>query len=464
MAELTDAQPVEDTDSAGSVWEQVEQLIESGDADAAHEFLRALPPGEGARIVARLPAAAQQLLMNLLHDSDAADLIGSLPELQAAQLLSALPPQQAAHIVDELESDDQVDLLDQLSSAQSAAILAEMEPEGAKNVRFLAQYDSDSAGGLMITEFLAYPESQTAGELLDDLRRNAERYAEYNVQYVYVLSADRRLIGVLRLRDLLLAAAGRTIASLMIGDPTSVADSTSLEDLQHTFDSRPLFGLPVVDASGVLVGVVRRGDVEKASEEQAGRTFLRFAGILGGEELRSLPLKTRSLRRLSWLSMNIVLNVLAASVIAMYEQTLSSVIALAVFLPIVSDMSGCSGNQAVAVSTRELVLGAIRPRDWLYVFRKEFGLGLLNGMALGTLLGIVALVWKGIPALGLVVGAALALNTLAAVCLGALIPLMLKGLKLDPALASGPILTTLTDMCGFFLVLSMAQLMLPWLT
>jgi magnesium transporter len=139
------------------------------------------------------------------------------------------------------------------------------------------------------------------------------------------------------------------------------------------------------------------------------------------------------------------------------------VIALAVFLPMVSDMSGCSGNQAVAVSTRELVLGVIKPGDFWYVFRKEFALGLLNGVALGVLLGIVAFIWKGTPALGLVVGGALAANTLIAVCLGALIPLILKGFKLDPALASGPILTTLTDMCGFFLVLSFAQLMLPWL-
>ncbi|MEO2036774.1 MAG: magnesium transporter [Planctomycetaceae bacterium] len=411
----------------------------------------------------QLSASVQQDFVSLLHDEDAADLIESLPELQAAQLLATLTVEHAAHIFNEMESDDQVDLLDQLSDAKSEAILDEMAPEEAENVRFLAQYDSDCAGGLMITELLAYEQSQTVEDLLTDLRRNAEKYAEYNVQYIYVLARDKRLVGVLRLRDLLLAPPNRTISELMIENPTSVLDSTSLEDLQHTFDSRPLFGLPVLDSVGALVGVVRRGDIEKAGEEQAGRTFLRFAGILGGEELRSLPLRTRSMRRLSWLSINIVLNVLAASVIAMYEETLSSVIALAVFLPIVSDMSGCSGNQAVAVSTRELVLGAIRPGDWLYVFRKEFGLGLLNGIALGILLGIVALAWKGIPALGLVVGAALAMNTLAAVCLGALIPLLLKGLRLDPALASGPILTTLTDMCGFFLVLSFAQLMLPWL-
>ena len=173
-----------------------------------------------------------------------------------------------------------------------------------------------------------------------------------------------------------------------------------------------------------------------------------------------MPLRTRSFRRLSWLSINIVLNVIAASVIAAYQDTLSAVIALAVFLPIISDMSGCSGNQAVAVSIRELTLGLVRPYEFMRVVFKEGGVGIINGLALGVLLGTLAFLWKSNVYLGLVVGTALALNTILAVLLGGLIPLLLKALKLDPALASGPILTTVTDMCGFFLVLSFATVLL----
>lgn len=466
MNNPSELQPGETTNAAGNepdAWEQLEQVVASGDADAAHEYLNALPPGETARVITQLSEVEQQELLAVLHDEDAADLMIALPEIQAAQLLAVLPPEQAARIVDEMYSGDQVDLLDQLTEEQSRAILQEMKPEEARNVRFLAQYDSDCAGGLMITELLAFEENQTVDDLLKDVRGNAEHYAEYNVQYIYVVTKDRELRGVLRLRDLLLAPPNKTLARLMIGNPISVPDSQGLQELQQMFNSRPLYGLPVVDRAGRLIGVVRQEDVKRASEEQAGRTFLQFAGILGGEELRSLPFKVRCARRLSWLSINIVLNVVAASVIAAYEETLASVIALAVFLPIVSDMSGCSGNQAVAVSTRELVLGVIRPSDFWYVFSKEFAVGLLNGVVLGILLGTIAFVWKGNPALGLVVGGALAANTLFAVCLGALIPLLLKALKLDPALASAPILTTLTDMCGFFLVLSLAQSMLPWL-
>ena len=169
-----------------------------------------------------------------------------------------------------------------------------------------------------------------------------------------------------------------------------------------------------------------------------------------------MPVRVRSRRRLSWLSINILLNIAAASVIAAFEETLAAVIALAVFLPIVSDMSGCSGNQAVAVSMRELTLGVVRPRDLLEVLGKEISVGVVNGIALGLLIALVAIAWKGNPYLGAVVGTALALNTIIAVSIGGSIPLALKGLGLDPALASGPVLTTVTDMCGFLLVLSLA--------
>ena len=173
-----------------------------------------------------------------------------------------------------------------------------------------------------------------------------------------------------------------------------------------------------------------------------------------------MPLLLRSRRRLAWLSVNILLNVFAASVIAMHQETLEAVIALAVFLPIISDMSGCSGSQAVAVSLRELTLGTIRASDLGAVLMGEILLGLINGVVLGILIGCVAWIWQGSPWLGLVVGGALAVNTTLAVCIGGVIPLILKKAKKDPALASGPILTTITDMCGFFLVLTMAAFFL----
>jgi magnesium transporter len=246
----------------------------------------------------------------------------------------------------------------------------------------------------------------------------------------------------------------------MISDPVHVRTSDDFESLRNLFDEKNYIGLPVVDDQGGLVGVVTRQAVREATSEHQTEDFLHTQGILGGEELRSMSMASRCFRRLAWLGPNIVLNLVAASVIAMYEDTLQAVIALAVFLPIVSDMSGCSGNQAVAVSIRELTLGLIRPTEFLRIVWKEGVLGIVNGFVLGLLLGTIAAVWKDNIYLGLVVGGALCLNTVLSVLLGGMVPLLLKRLKVDPALASGPILTTCTDMCGFFLVLNLASTVL----
>jgi len=196
--------------------------------------------------------------------------------------------------------------------------------------------------------------------------------------------------------------------------------------------------------------------------ERSESENLRRQGVVG-DEVRSMPLAIRSRRRLAWLSANIVLNIIAASVISAYEETLAAVIAIAVFLPMVSDMSGCSGNQAVAVTMRELSLGLVRPIDAVRVWFKEASVGLINGAVLGILIGIVAWAWKGNPFLGLVIGMALGVNTLIAVSIGGVVPLFLKRIGQDPAVASGPLLTTITDMAGFFLVLSLATLFMPLL-
>ena len=241
----------------------------------------------------------------------------------------------------------------------------------------------------------------------------------------------------------------------------TVNAGVSLGELEQFFNENDIAAVPVIDERNFILGIVRRRSVLAALTEKAEADHLKMAGIVGGDELRSMPVIVRSKRRLSWLSINIGLNIVAASVITLYEDTLSAVIALAVFLPIVSDMSGCSGNQAAAVSMRELTLGAAQPGDVVRVWGKEVVVGLINGLALGLLLGFAAWVWKGNIALSCVVGLALAINTVLAVSIGGTVPLILRRLNIDPAVASGPLLTTMTDMCGFFLVLSLASLVLP---
>lgn len=442
-------------------WRRIATLVESGDSRSLEGYLDTLQPSEVARAISRLDSEQQTTLLTLLSPEEAADLIEDISETQAGELLSELPPDQAADIVEEMESDERADVLAELEPEEAEAILRAMEPETAQDVRELLSYPPETAGGLMVTDPLTYDVRQPVAEVLADLQVHRRDYSDSEVPYAYLVSPLGRLEGVLRLRDLLFTLPETRVGAVMLREPIRVGAGASLDELQALFDQHDLQGVPVTDELDRLLGVVRRADVREAAEDRASREFREASGIVGGEELRTLPLVTRTTRRLSWLSINIVLNIVAASVIAFYQETLERAITLAVFLPIISDMSGCSGNQAVAVSIRELSLGLVRPTEILRTLGKEAGLGLINGLVLGLLLGGAASLWQGNPHLGLVVGLALATNTLVSVCLGGVLPLLLKRFGLDPALVSGPVLTTVTDMCGFFLVLQLATLILP---
>jgi len=442
-------------------WTTLSGLIESGNSIALTQFIDTLSPSETARALSRLTEAEQLRLFFLLSPGDAADVLGDIPETQAADLVEDMPSAQAAAIMEELPSDHLVDVLGEMDKDASRAILAEMDRDGADEARELLKYAPDCAGGLMLSEFLAYKGEQTIQDVLDDLQMNRSKYHDYHVQYFYVVDRKEKLVGVLRMNDLLFPARETRLSGVMIPSPLHVLAKAPLRELEDFFEEHHLFGAPVVDENHRLLGVVLPEAVEEAVNKRKTKNFLRLSGIIGGEEFRTMPLLSRSGRRLSWLSMNIVLNIIAASVIALYQDTLAAVITLAVFLPMVSDMSGCSGNQAVAVSMRELSLGLVRPGELLWVVTKEAKIGIINGLVLGLLLGVVAFFWKGNPWLGMVVGGALAANTLVSVILGGMLPLLLKRLKLDPALVSSPVLTTVTDMCGFFFVLSFATAVLP---
>lgn len=445
-------------------WEELEKIAESGDGARLEAYLDGLAAGEAGRAMAHLDHREQNRVMESLLPEDAADLLEEIPIAQASDLFEHLPPDVAANILKELPSDEQADFIGDMSAEDAEALLNRLDPEQADGIRELARYEDDVAGGVMAREYLSFEDSLTVRDVINDLRTNRDRYADYDVQYAYVVDADSRLVGVLRLRDILLSMDSRLVSSMMIPEPLSIAVQTPIQDIADYFEREGFLALPVVDDDHRIVGVVRRYAVEAGLAERSESDRLKAQGIVGGEELRTMPLLRRSGRRLSWLSINIILNVVAASVIAVFEETLTAVIALAFFLPIISDMSGCSGNQAVAVSIRELTLGLVKPHELLWVWVREIGVGLINGAVLGALIGAVAFLWKGNAYLGLVVGGALAANTMVAVSIGGAVPLILKRFNMDPALASGPVLTTITDICGFFFVLGFATVLLTKLT
>ena len=444
-------------------WEILREYLQEDDPQGLNQYLAELTGEESLRALMRLDSSEQQAILARLTPENAAEVFEFIPDESAGDLLSELSPEVAASIVSEMSSDDQADVLSEIDDEELEEILSFMDQRDAGEARQLMAYDDDVAGGLMMKEYFSYPRLFRTGAVLSDLAKRQDEYELNNVLYIYVTKRSGELLGVVRIRDIVFSAPDVRLAEILIPALT-VSDQAHLEELEDFFDEHNLSAVPVVDKDNKMLGVVRRRAVYDSVAEKAETDHLKSQGIVGGEELRSMPTIVRSRRRLSWLTVNILLNVIAASVIAQFQDVLSAVIILAVFLPIISDMSGCSGNQAVAVSMRELSLGVIKPADFYYVWRKEAVVGLINGITLGLLISAVAWVWQGNGWLGLVVGMSLAINTLIAVSIGGTVPVLLKSLKIDPAVASGPILTTITDMCGFFLLLGTASLMLPLLT
>ncbi len=440
--------------------DKLQDAVDCGDEQQVEDIVDTISSQEALRQASLMHADDRDQMISIISPQAAAELIEEAPSGLAVTMLEGLDSEVAAKIMAELHSDTQADIVKEINKESGDAILSAMEPESAEGVRQLSQYDPDTAGGLMELESFSFHDTDTVGAVLRRIVAEEDEFDRHRGQHPYILDENDKLIGVASLRGLLRSKRSMKLAEIM-HPVISVAPETSQDELAILFDENPFLGIPVVDSQGLLLGVVSRIEHAEAELERSEQQSLSRQQI--GDELRSMPTWLRARRRLSWLSSNIVLNIIAASVISAYESTLTAVIAIAVFLPMVSDMSGCSGNQAVGVSMRELSLGLTRPIDLFHVLRKELGVGIINGIILGILIGIVAWVWKDNMYLGLVIGLALSLNTLIAVSIGGTVPLILKHFGIDPAVASGPLLTTVTDMAGFFLVLSLATFFMPQL-
>ena len=440
---------------------RIRQCLADNDSEGLARIIGPVALSEALRELLHLLPQERDQVLSMIPTDLAAKLLEEAPNELAVDLVERLNAQKAASIIDELPSDIQADVIGELGEEGAEAILAEMDVEEAAEVRRLATYDEETAGGLMVAEAFTFHETDTVGEVLKRFVSEEDDFERYRGQHPYVLDSAGCPTGVVSLRRLLTTRRSALLNEIM-APPLTVGVIASLDDLRDLFDKHPFLGLPVVEEDGRLAGVVSRSALDQAILERTEAESLKRQGVVV-DELRSMPTMLRSRRRLAWLSANIVLNVIAASVIAAYEETLAAVIAIAIFLPMVSDMSGCSGNQAVAVTMRELSLGLVKPLDALRVWYKEASVGLINGAVLGVLIGTVAWAWKGNPYLGLVIGLALAINTVISVSIGGVVPLLLKRFGQDPAAASGPLLTTVTDMAGFFLVLSLAAAFMPLL-
>ncbi|MGK0303237.1 MAG: magnesium transporter [Planctomycetota bacterium] len=423
----------------------------------AGQKLALLDASDAAEVVRRLPRHIRHVALLALPAGTAADVLEEPPDDVAAAAVMKMDSGPAAAMVRQMRSDEEADLLQDIGSSHAEAILCKLAPEEAAAARSLTVYEDATAGDMMQTEFIAIAQGMAAGDVAGQLRGRAADYADYPSPYLYVVDRDSKLLGITSLRSLVLCHADTPVATVASTRVVSAATDLPGIDLLRLFRRLHFLAVPVVDENNHLLGVVTQDDALWFAQEEGDEEMLRFAGIAGGDEFRDMPLRQRASQRLSWLSVNVLLNVAAASVIACYQETLQGVIALAVLVPITADMSGCSGNQAVAVSIRELSLDRIRPTNFLWVFRKELTVGFVNGLVLGCLVALAAWLWKGNAILGAVVGGALWVNTLVAVAVGGLVPLGLRRLGKDPAIASSLILTTLPHMCGFLIVLGAAS-------
>lgn len=440
----------------------LESLAEQGRFAAIAEIVAAAHSQDAADALRSLETDQIAAVVVLLNPDHAADVLEDMPDDLAGDILEAIQPIQAAEIVTELVSDEEADILQELSEERQDAIIRHLDREQADIAREMLAYAEDTAGGLMQKEFLAVPVELSATNARHALQTIAENESDfYPYSYIYTVDGEGRFRGVLGLRALLFAQPHTPIKSLVTEDATFARPETTAEELMRMFRRTDLLSLPVVAQDGRLLGIVTQEDAQQFEKEESDEELLRFTGIVGGEEVRDMPLPARAGRRLLWLVVKMALNIVPAAVVAAYTRTPAFLI-LAPILPIISDIGGSGGSQAIAVTIRELAQHRIKTSDYAWVMAKEVGVGLVNGLVLGALLGIGAYVASGEHGIviGVVVAIATALNTLLAVVIGGLMPIILRRLKIDPAVASGPILTMVTDTCGFFLVLALASMLI----
>lgn len=445
--------------------DQLRILLEGRDPVAVASFMRDLPPSETTLTVSNLSNVEQDVFWTLIIEGDsdlAADLAEHFPDDYAGDLVEDLDPESAARLLDRFDSDEQVDILSRLDEEQSEELLERMSPIEAEDVELRLRYESTSAGGLMITEILVYPQNTTRDFIVQDLRDNYEKHRPYEHRYLFEVDEAGRLVGTIPMRKFVYSPMEWDREALYGQHLEPVPATMELDDLIALFDRADHSVMPVVDEENRLLGAITRAVVQEAVAKRQEEQLMQFGGVISGEELRIMPFGARCLKRLAFLLPSILLSYLAVSVIAFYEPVIEEVSALAVFLPMVANLSGAAGNQAVAVSIRELTLGLMDHRNFWRVFTKEVFVGLLNGIAIGAILGgLTYLLRPGINhMLPLVIGGSYACSSVLAVCLGGGLPLLMKWLHVDPAMLSSPVLTTLTDMASFFLVLSLASAVL----
>lgn len=432
--------------------QELERLMESSERQQALELFADLHPVDQGEVLDGLPKEHSQSLLDELDANVVAEILEYLEPEESVEMIGDRTPADLAEVLDLTGPDVAVDLLRQMPEEKQNETLEAMADSA--EVTELLQYQDDTAGGLMTPDYPVVNEKTTTPNALDQLRLLGEDAEDINS--VLVIDDDQRLVGSLSITRLALARSSVVVGDIMDRDINSVTAETDQEECAKVMQRYNLDLLPVLDSEGRLSGVIMDDDLVDVVVEEATEDMFRIASV-GGERIAG-PL-TNSLRsRLPWLYINLATAFLAAVMVSLFETTITRVVALAVFLPVVASQGGIGGTQTVTLVVRSMALGEVPRRLGLRLLARELALGLIHGVALGIVVGIVAYLWKGNVTLGLVLGLAMLGNMLVAGMFGAGVPLLLRQLRMDPAVSSAVFVTTFTDVIGFVLFLGLAAI------
>jgi magnesium transporter len=439
--------------------ETIKELLEGGRDERLADVLADAHAADVSSVMRELPLADQVRIFRLLSPQHAGAVLSELDDQTLPDLVRALDEQEVSRILDHMPSDHVVEVVEELPKEEADKILDLMEEEKSEEVQELLEYDEGTAGRLMSTNFVAVPEATTVAQAIDHIRKSASGDDAF---YLYVIDDHDHLVGLVPLHRLLTADPSTPVRMIRNEDVESVTVDTDQEEVARLVQRYNLREMPVVDSAHRLLGTITVDDVIDVIREEATEDIQRLGGAAGDETVLDPP-RAVFPKRLVWRLINLGTAVLAASVIGLFETSIQALATLAVFMPIVASMGGIGTTQTATVVVRGIALGDMTPGVIMRVLRKELWLGATTGLANGLVVAAIAYAWKGQVLLSFVLGLALWFNMLVAAVVGTLVPLALKAFRVDPAIASSVIITTFTDVFGFFSFLGLATVLMRFL-
>ncbi|MAM71286.1 MAG: magnesium transporter [Gammaproteobacteria bacterium] len=435
--------------------EALSTALDSGSFVHVREMLNNLPTATIAHLLESSPHKSREVLWRLVAKENEGEVLNFLNEDIQTDILNRLSPEEVASLTEGLETDDLADILQQLPEQVINEVLLAMGEQDRNRLEAVLSYPEDTAGGLLNTDTITVRRSHTLDVVLRYLRRHNE--IPSMTDNILVVSRDDRLVGLLPLRKVLVSDPNLTVGEVMITDFEAIPVSMPDNEVAQLFERMDWVSAPVIDENGKLLGRITIDDIVDVIREDADHSFMSMAGLDEEDDTFAPVLKTAK-RRAVWLGVNLVTAFLAALVINRFSETIDQVVALAVLMTIVASMGGVAGNQTLTLVIRGMALGQIGRTNSIWLMWRELGVGLLNGLLWAVVAAVIAIIWFADNKLAYIFAGAMIINLITAAVSGAFLPLFLKRLKIDPALAGSVVLTTITDVIGFLSFLGLATL------